>query len=116
MKLSFLLVGLSLVFYANAQEGALPNKSAAVKLTPPVEDVLRGTINPRYMVLRDVTPVYHQAADTVNGRFALKLPPGMKVYIRDWVPGGLLIDFELAGERYYLPAKSIKGLQTIIEI
>ncbi|MDO7844818.1 hypothetical protein Q5H92_00495 [Hymenobacter sp. M29] len=116
MKLSFLLIGLSLAFCAHAQESALPNKLVAVESPPSIENALRGMANPHYVVLKHVTPVYYQAADTVNGRFALKLPPGTKIYIRDWVPGGLLIDFGLVGERYYLPEKSVKGLQTMVEI
>jgi hypothetical protein len=117
MKLLFLFIGLVLAFCAHAQEAPLPNKPVPMKSPPNVADALRGSVNPRYMVLKQVTPVYHQAADTTNGRYVFKLSPGTKVYIRDWKPGGLLIDLGFnGGERYYLPEKSVKNLQTFVEI
>jgi len=118
MKLLFLLIGLSLAFRIHAQEGVLHNRPVEVK-TPNanVAEALRGSANPHYMVLKHVTPVYHQPADTVNRKHVFKLFPGTKVYIREWVPGGVLIDLGFnGGERYYLPEKSMKGLQTFVEI
>ncbi len=82
-------------------------------------EALQNSANSRYMVLKDITPVYHQPADTSNRCYAVKLSPGTKVYIREWAPGGLLIDLGLGfgtSERYYLPIKSTNGLQTFIEI
>lgn len=115
-KLLLLPFVLSYSFLAKAQEEPLPSKPVEAKIHG-IEEALRKSANPRYMVLEDVTPVYHQPADTVNSRRVFKLFPGTRVYIRDYVPGGFLIDLGFVdGERYYLPAKSVKGLQTFVEI
>ncbi|SHL60067.1 hypothetical protein SAMN02746009_03050 [Hymenobacter psychrotolerans DSM 18569] len=86
-------------------------------MQPTVEEALNGMVNPRYMVLKDVTAVYHQPADTLDSRQAIKLFPGTRIYLRRPMPNGMRVDLGLvAGEQYYVPAKSLKGLQTIVEI
>jgi len=114
MKLASLslLVGPALAFSAKAQVNPFPSKLAP---NTSVVETLRGSANRRYVVLKRVTAVYHQPADTANGRYAFKLFPGKKVYMREEAPGGVLIDLGHS-ERYYLPAKSLKGLQAFVEI
>ncbi|WP_157541020.1 hypothetical protein [Hymenobacter aerophilus] len=114
--LPFILIGLSPCI-AKAQEVAVPGKPVEIKLLMSVAEVLSNSVNAKYMVLKSRTSVYHQPADTVNSRHAVRLFPGTKIYIRKYLPSGFMIDLGFAGdERYYLPAKSAKGLQTFVEI
>ncbi|WP_219601033.1 hypothetical protein [Hymenobacter sp. DG01] len=119
MKLTRLLLLpllLSTSLLVQAQQGASSSKTGEGKV-PKVEDVLRGSVNPRYKVLKDVTLVYRyqQPADTSINRPVLRLFPGTRVYIRDYKAQGFLIDFG-SGELYYLPAKSVEGLPTHVEL
>jgi hypothetical protein len=116
MKLLLLLVGLWLSMMAKAQEIApkkvLPAKSASVS------EALENSINPRFKVLKRIaTPVYHIPADTLDNRFATKLGPGTRVYIKKYIAQGFMVTLTSGdGEEYYLPYKLVAELPTQVEI
>ncbi|UOQ53624.1 hypothetical protein [Hymenobacter cellulosivorans] len=115
-KLLLLPGMLSYGVVAQAQQEPLSNKQAEVK-TPKIEEALRGFANLRYIVMKRFTPVYYQVADTVGKRPARMVFPSTKVYIREYTAEGFWVDLgNAAGERYYLPAKSVKGLPVHVEI
>jgi hypothetical protein len=114
-RLLFLLVGLNLPAVVKAQ--MLSPKTVPLPQPTDVAKALEGVMNPRYKVLERPTPVYRQPADTLNGHHALIATPGTKVFIRKGLAHGLLITFFYGGsEEYYLPAKSVEGLPTLIEL
>lgn len=116
MKLLLFPLVLSYASLAKAQEALLLSKPVMEAID--VAEPLSGkSANLRYLLLKHFTPVYHQLADTVNVGPAFKLFPGTKVYIREYVPRGFLVDWKRAdGKQYYLPAKSVKRLRTFVEI
>jgi hypothetical protein len=116
MKLLFLLIGSGLSIMAKAQEIA-PKKVLPDK---PVDLVkaLENSANPRFKVLKRLTtPVYHTPADTLNNRFATKLGPGTRVYIKKYIAQGFMVTLTSSdGEEYYLPYKLVAALPTQVEI
>jgi hypothetical protein len=116
MKLLLLLIGLGLSLAVKAQELA-PKKVVPDK---PVDLVkaLENSANPRFKVLKRLTtPVYHTPADTLNNRFAMKLGPGTRVYIRKYIAQGFMITLTFGDrEEYYLPYKLVAELPTQVEI
>jgi hypothetical protein len=116
MKLLFLLVGLGLPMLVKAQElvpkKVLPDKPISVA------EALENSINPHFKVLKRLTtPVYHTPADTLNNRFAMKLGPGTRVYIRKYIAQGFIVTLTFGdGEEYYLPYKLVAELPTQVEI
>ena len=73
--------------------------------------------NPHYLVLREPTPAYHHAADTLGNRYVFKLLPGTRVDLYDWVPGGCLMRMtDDDGNHYFLPSKYLTGLRVYVEI
>jgi hypothetical protein len=120
MRLLLLLVGLGLSGAVQAQVLA-PKKvlplNPAVTNPNNIGDVLQEPINPHYVVLKNLTPVYKQVADTLGNKFVFKLVPGTRAYIRKWLQNGCLITLSFdSGERYYLPSKFLSGLSVFVEI
>ena len=95
-----------------APKKVLPDKS--VDLVKALEN----SANSRFKVLKRLTtPVYHTPADTLNNRFAMKLGPGTRVYIRKYIAQGFMVTLTFGdGEEYYLPYKLVAELPTQVEI
>ena len=94
-----------------APKKVLPAKSISVS------EALENSINPRFKVLDKPTPVYYQPADTMNNRFAMKLGPGTRVYIKKYIAQGFVVTLFFGnGKEYYLPYKLVAGLPTQVEI
>jgi hypothetical protein len=112
MRLLLLLTGLGLSSTVKAQ--VLAPKVATPLRPADVTEELQNTVNPRFKVLASPTPVYRQAADTLNKRHVFILTPGTRIYLRKALPQGYMISF--GGEAYYVPYKLVAGLPTQIEI
>jgi hypothetical protein len=112
LKYLLLLAGLGLSPTLRAQEA--PTQPADTMKRHQL--TLAGSANPHYFVLAKATPVYLQPADTLVNRVARRLQRGRKIYIRKFLPAGYLIALPTHDEQYYLPAKSVRGLQVYVEI
>jgi hypothetical protein len=120
MKILLLLMGVSLPSIVSAQtlpsKKVLPSNTAQNQSTD-IARALQESANARYIILKKPTPVYRQAADTTAGRYALKLLPGTRLYIRKFLPEGCMVTLDYSGgESYYLQAKELKGLSILVLI
>jgi hypothetical protein len=112
-KYLLLLAGLGLSVALKAQE----RSGQSIDTTKQHQSILMGSANAHYFVLAKATPVYLQPADTLSGHVARQLQKGRKVYVRKFLPTGYLIALPASNEQqYYLPAKSVRGLQIYVEI